>query len=156
MIEINIPGVGPCRFEHLVLDVNGTIARDGQLLSGVKERLDRLRERIEVHLITADTHGAQASIDQELRLTATRLPPTGQAQAKLAYIQQLVPQTVVAIGNGANDALMLEHAALGILVIGHEGAAVETLLRAKVVVTDIGEALELLLYPHRLIATLRR
>jgi soluble P-type ATPase len=63
---------------------------------------------------------------------------------------------VVAIGNGANDALMLEHAALGILVMGGEGAAVEALLRARVVVTDICEALDLLLFPKRLIATLRR
>jgi soluble P-type ATPase len=155
MIEIHIPGVGPYRFEHLVLDVNGTLARDGQLLSGVKEQLDRLRERIEVHLVTADTYGAQTSIDQQLGLTATRIPPIDQAPAKLAFIQQLGPETVVAIGNGANDALMLEHAALSILVIGKEGAAVEALLRAKVVVTDIGAALDLLIHPKRLIATLR-
>jgi P-type E1-E2 ATPase len=156
MIEIDSPGVGPCRFEHLVLDVNGTMARDGQLLSGVKERLDRLREQFETHLITADTHGTQATIDRQLGLTAIRIPPVNQAQAKLAFIQQLNPQTVVAIGNGANDALMLEHAALGILVMGGEGAAVEALLRARVVVTDICEALDLLLFPKRLIATLRR
>lgn len=156
MIEIHIPGVGPCRFEHMVLDVNGTIACDGRLLSGVKERLDRLGERIEVHVVTADTHGTQASIDQQLGLAATRIPPTDQAQAKLSLIQHLGPETVVAIGNGANDALMLEHAALGILVIGDEGAAVDALLRADVVVTDIGAALDLLLYPNRLIATWRR
>jgi P-type E1-E2 ATPase len=156
MIELNIPGVGEHQFQHLVLDVNGTIARDGRLLKGVEERLKRLRNQVEVHLITADTHGTQEAIDEQLDLTAVRIPPANEAQAKLAYIQRLGPATVVAIGNGANDALMLEHAAVGIVVIGHEGAAVDALLRASVVVTDIGEALDLLIYPKRLMATLRR
>jgi P-type E1-E2 ATPase len=156
VIEISIPGLGEQQFEHVVLDVNGTLAGDGRLLEGVQERLNRLGQLVQIHLITADTHGAQAIIDQQLGLTAIRIPPANQADAKLAYIHQLGPHTVVAIGNGANDCLMLQHAALGIVVIGQEGAAVETLLRAKVVVNDVRAALELLLYPSRLIATLRR
>lgn len=156
MIEVNIPGVGQQQFQHLVLDVNGTLAYDGQLIGGVEERLRQLQQHLDVHLVTADTHGAQAAIDRQLGLTAIRIPPGDQAQAKLAYIRQLDPSTVVAIGNGANDALMLEHAGLGILVIGREGAAVESLLRATVVVTDIRDALDVLIYPNRLIATLRR
>ena len=40
-------------------------------------------------------------------------------------------------------------------MIPGEGAAVETLLAAKVIVPDIGAALGLLLYPQRLVATLR-
>lgn len=156
MIDIDIPGLGRYTFHHLVLDVNGTIARDGRLLSGVEDRLKRLRDRLNVHLITADSHGAQDLIDQQLGLKATRIPTADQAQAKLAYIQALDPRTVVAIGNGANDMLMLERAAVGILVVGHEGASVEALRRADVVIGDIDEALELLIYPTRLIATLRR
>ena len=74
----------------------------------------------------------------------------------LDYIQRLGADTVFAVGNGANDAAMLEHAALGVAVIGPEGAAVETLLKAKVVVPYIRAALELLLFPKRLAATLRR
>jgi P-type E1-E2 ATPase len=156
MIEFKIPGVGQHRFLHLVLDVNGTLACDGRLLDGVQAQLNRLRDQIELHLITADTHGVKATIEGKLGLTAMLIPPVDQAQAKLAYIQQFNPQTVVAIGNGANDALMLEHAALGIAVIGPEGAAQEALRRASVVVTDIRVALDLLIYPKRLIATLRR
>lgn len=62
---------------------------------------------------------------------------------------------VAAIGNGANDAKMLETAALGIAVLGPEGLAVETLHAANVVVPHINDALDLLLKPVRLIATLR-
>ena len=79
-----------------------------------------------------------------------------QAEAKLDYIKKLGAHTVIAVGNGANDAAMLERAALGIAVIGPEGAAVKTLLFADVIAPDIHSALELLLFPKRLIATLRR
>jgi P-type E1-E2 ATPase len=156
MIEVEVPGWITYRFQHLVLDVNGTIAKDGKLLQGVRELLAELRTRINVHLITADTHGNQDSLDQSLGLTAVRIPVQNQAKAKLDYIKQLGADTVVAVGNGANDASMLEGAALGIAIIGPEGSAVEALLKATIAVFDIQTALELLLFPKRLKATLRR
>jgi P-type E1-E2 ATPase len=156
MIEIEIPGLTRFCFQHLVIDVNGTIAKDGQLLPGVLELLEELRHKLELHLITADTHGNQEVIDRVLNLQAIRIPAETQVKAKFDYIEQLGANTVVAVGNGANDAAMLGHAALGIVVIGPEGSAVETLLKARIVVSDIRTALELLLYPKRLAATLRR
>jgi soluble P-type ATPase len=51
---------------------------------------------------------------------------------------------------------MLERAALGIAIIGPEGASVLTLSKADIAAPDIRAALELLLFPRRLIATLRR
>jgi soluble P-type ATPase len=156
MIEINIPGTNPLQLRHLVLDVNGTIAKDGQLIEGIPELLAELRKKLEIHLVTADTHGRQQALDRILQVKATIIPLQNQAQAKLDYIAGLGTGSVAAIGNGANDAAMLEGAALGIAVIGPEGAAVESLLKAKVVVSDIRTGLELLLFPKRLIATLRR
>ena len=156
MIKIEIPGTGTSQFKHLVLDVNGTIAKDGQLIDGVAELLKQLSAKLDIHMITADTHGKQVAIDRLLGFEAVRIPPHNQLKAKLDYIQRLGADTVFAVGNGANDAAMLEHAALGVAVIGPEGAAVETLLKAKVVVPYIRAALELLLFPKRLAATLRR
>jgi soluble P-type ATPase len=156
MIEIDIPGYRRICLEHLVLDVNGTIARDGQLLEGTAERIADLQGKLAVHLVTADTHGRQAEIDRRLSLSAVRIPVRDQARAKRNYIETLGPGKVAAVGNGANDASMLEGAALGICVIGPEGSAVDALMKADVVVTDIRAALELLLNPKRLIATLRR
>lgn len=156
MIEIDIPGTDSFQFKHLVLDVNGTIAKDGQLIEGVAELLKELGVKLDIHMITADTHGKQAAIDRVLGLEAVRIPPQNQRKAKLDYIERLGADTVFAIGNGANDAEMLEHAALGVAVVGPEGAAVETLVKAKVVVSDIRAALEMLLHPKRLTATLRR
>ena len=66
MIELRIPGRGALQIEHLVTDVNGTLAIDGQLISGLKQRIASLRDRITVHLLTADTHGQQPLIDEQL------------------------------------------------------------------------------------------
>jgi len=156
MIEIEIPGSGAFRLQHLVLDVNGTIAKDGRLLEGVRQLLQQLRSRLDIHLITADTNSTQDLIDRELDLTAIRIPTANQAKAKLDYIGGLGVDAVVAVGNGANDESMLEHAALGIAVIGPEGSAVKTVLKADIAVSEIRTALELLLHPNRIIATLRR
>jgi len=60
MIIVEIPGRPKLTLEHLVLDVNGTIAQDGQLVSGVIDRVQNLRKILEVHLLTADTHGRQS------------------------------------------------------------------------------------------------
>jgi P-type E1-E2 ATPase len=156
VIEIEIPGFVTFRFRHLVLDVNGTIAKDGQLIEGVAEHLKELRSRLDIHIVTADTHGTSDAIEKLLHLTTIRIAAQNQVQAKLDYIEKLGADTVVAVGNGANDAAMLDHAALGIVIVGPEGSAVETLLKADVAVPNIQAALELLLYPKRLIATLRR
>ena len=62
---------------------------------------------------------------------------------------------MIAIGNGNNDADMLSAAALGIVVLGGEGSAVRPLMQADVFARDITDALDLLLNPTRLLATLR-
>ncbi|RMF30941.1 MAG: HAD family hydrolase [Chloroflexi bacterium] len=153
MITITVPGRGEYRLAHAVFDVNGTLALDGHLLEGVVEGLAALRQHLEVHLLTADTHGRQAAIDAQLGLTARRI---GGAEGKAAFVRALGADTVVAIGNGANDAAMLEAAALGIVILGPEGLAADALRQADILVPDIGTALGLLLHPRRLVATLRR
>lgn len=156
MIELNIPGRGIIQLEHLVSDVNGTLAVDGRLAPGVKGAFTRLGDRMELHLLTADTHGKGARIGQQLGLTATRIPPGSEAKAKRAFIEELGPDRVVALGQGANDALMLKKAAVGICLLSVEGTAVETLMAADLVAADILSALDLLDKPLRLVATLRR
>jgi P-type E1-E2 ATPase len=155
MIELNIPGKGILKLEHLVTDVNGTLAIDGQLPEGLARALRNLRDRLTIHLLTADTHGKQAMIDQQLGLTAVRIQPGNESAQKAQFLQQLGAERVVAIGQGANDAAMLQTAALGICVISKEGVAVQTLLAADLVVPDIFTALELLEKPLRIVATLR-
>jgi len=157
MIEIEVPHRGVMRLRHLVLDVNGTLALDGELLPGVAERLGRLSRALEVHLVTADTHGRQDEIDDALGVKAVRLDKErSDAEQKLAYLCRLGADEAVAVGNGANDVLMLRRARVGIVVLGPEGVAAAALASADVVVRDVKDGLDLLLNPRRLVATLRR
>jgi P-type E1-E2 ATPase len=156
MIELNIPGRGQVQLLHLVCDVNGTVALDGQLLDGLSRPLTALRDRLELHLLTADSHGRQSIIDQQLNLHAVRIQPGDETAQKAAYVVSLGADHVIAIGQGANDAEMLRQAAIGVCVLSKEGTAVETLLAADVVLPDIFQALALLENPLRLVATLRR
>jgi P-type E1-E2 ATPase len=156
MIELSIPGRGIIQLEHLVSDVNGTLAVDGQLADGLGRILSSLRDRLEIHLLTADTHGRQDMIDNQLNLQAIRIQPGRESQQKANYVQQLGAENVIAIGQGANDADMLKSAAIGVCLLSVEGTAVETLLSADLVVPDIYTALALLEKPRRLVASLRK
>jgi soluble P-type ATPase len=156
MIEIEIPGRGPVRLEHLVLDYNGTLALDGALLDGVAGRLHRLAGRLQIHVLTADTFGRAAESLADLPCELSTLPPGEQDRGKLERVQALGPDRCVCVGNGRNDALMLEAAALGLCVVLQEGASATTLAAADVVCTSITAALDLLEHPLRLVATLRR
>jgi P-type E1-E2 ATPase len=156
MIELDIPGQPPLKLEHLVSDVNGTLAVDGSLIAGVERAINALRDRIKIHLITADTHGRQAAIDRQLGLKAQRLQPGDEAGQKAAFVRELGDSNVIAIGQGANDARMLREAAIGICVLSPEGTATQTLLASDLFVPDILTAFELLEKPTRLIASLRQ
>lgn len=156
MIELSIPGTGDMALEHVVFDVNGTLAVDGMLIEGVAGRLAELKERIAIHLLTADTHGGQAAIDAALGQTAHRVQRGQEREQKAAFVRELGAERVIAVGNGGNDVGMLGEAALGIAVIGAEGLNVAALNAADVVVASTLDALDLLLNPSRLVATLRR
>jgi P-type E1-E2 ATPase len=155
MLEIAIPSRRVLRLEYLVLDVNGTIALDGQLLPSVHEHLDKLSEVLDVWQVSADTQGTLAQLAADLKTRTRLLQPGDEAAQKAALVDELGAERVVAIGNGANDAMMLQRAALGVAVLGGEGLAAACLSTADVVVLSIEAALDLLLCPRRLIATLR-
>lgn len=158
-MELAIPGRGTYDIQHLVLDVNGTVAVGGQLIDHVPERLAGIREAgLHVHWITADTRGRQATLDREMGFPAHRLSPaTGldEGAQKAAFVESLGAAQVLAIGNGANDALMLRAAAIGIAVLGPEGLSTAALLSSDLLVPSIHAALDLVVDPVRLVATLR-
>lgn len=156
MIEVNIPGEKPLLLKYLVSDVNGTLALDGVLMEGVAAALERLKPSLDIHLLTADTHGRQAEIDRQLGLEAVRIPPGGEAEKKAAYVHRLGAAHTVALGQGANDAAMLKTAALGICVVSAEGTALQALLAAHLLIPDVLSALALLEHPQRIVASLRR
>ena len=137
MIELNIPGRGLIQLEHLVSDINGTIAVDGHLINGTPRMINDIRDRLDVHLLTADTHGFQSQIERNLNLQAVRIQPGSEGDQKAAYVNEIGAENVIALGQGANDAAMLKSAAVGICLLSAEGTAVETLTSADLVVPDI-------------------
>ena len=156
MITVNVPGHGEINLTNAVMDVNGTLATDGRLIKGVAPRLMALSNHLDLHLMTADTHGRQAEIDEALKLVAIRISPGNESDQKVAFVKKLGAENVIAIGNGGNDVGMLKVAKIGIAVVGEEGLNVEAMNACDILCANIVDALDLLLIPQRLVATLRK
>jgi len=150
-LVIEIPGTAALHVRHVVLDFNGTLARDGVLLPRVRSRLQRLSRKLDVDVLTADTFGTARSALRGLHL---RVETIRTGADKRRFVAER--DGVVAIGNGRNDVAMMRAAELGIAVLGSEGASAELLRSVDVVTRDIADALDLLLDTKRLTATLRR
>lgn len=155
MIKLDIPDFGHLRLTHLVLDYNGTLAFDGKLLNGVADLLERLAERLQIHVITADTFGSVHQTFAGSAVTVHVLPPGKEEEGKAEYVRRLGSMSAVCIGNGRNDRLMLGEAGLGIAVLQREGTAMQAILAADIITPSVVDALDLLLHPKRVTATLR-
>ena len=156
MMTIEIPHYKTLDLKHLVLDYNGTLAKDGTLIEEIVPLLNALSKEYTLHVITSDTFGTVQAQVKNLNIIVKVLQSDYHTEEKSAYIQTLGAEQCIAIGNGSNDMLMLEHAALGIALIGDEGCSTRTLKSSDVVCTNIGDALALTLNPKRMIATLRQ
>lgn len=152
MIRIDIPGKGMIELAHAVFDVNGTIAIDGVLIAGVAARLQTLREHLSIHILTAGTHGNLAEIESALSIPL-HIISTGEDKAR--FVQELGPEHVIAFGNGANDVAMMNMAAISIAVMTTEGVSLVALQAADVLAHGPLDAIDLVLHPKRLVATLR-
>ncbi len=155
-MRIAIPGWKTLEIAAAVFDYNGTLAVDGVLRPGVAVGLQRLGQALPVYVLTADTFGCAETFLADLPLVFQRLRSGDHVQEKANFVRNLGLAGVAAIGNGANDRLMLTAAALAIAVVGPEGCFRESLLAADIVVPSAADAIALLLSPQRLIATLRR
>ncbi len=156
MLEVDIPGRGSYRLVNLVLDFNGTMALDGVLLDGVAERLKALARVLEVTIATADTFGTAGAVEASTGLRVLRMEPGREDAQKLSLVERLGKEQTICIGNGANDVLMLRESALGICIIGSEGASAQALAAGDMVFSEINAALDALLNPRRLVAGLRK
>ncbi len=153
---ITIPAYKDLDIHHIVCDYNGTIAKDGKVLQALPELFRALQAHYRLYVITADTFGTVQAEVSRFGCEVKVLSSDDHSEEKAAFIRTLGAEHCVALGNGNNDALMLKAAALGVAILGEEGCSTQTLLASDLVCKSAKEALELLLYPKRLIATLRR
>ncbi len=142
--------------EHVVFDYNGTLATDGRIPEDIKAKLAVLAEKVHVTVVTADTFGlAQEQLGGMGKVELIIMNQMQDGGFKAEFAAKL-GSGVLAVGNGRNDRMMFQIAALSICVIGKEGASGKTLASADIVVNRIEDALDLLLNDKRMIATLRK
>ncbi|MCW4009117.1 MAG: ATPase P [Candidatus Bathyarchaeota archaeon] len=143
------------KLDYLVSDFNGTLALDGNLPLEVKQKLNALSKSLQLFIVTSDEFGKAKEQLRDVDCVLHVLEEKDMAAQKAEFVAKLGAQRVVALGNGLNDKDMLKAARLGIIVLGNEGCAVETLLAADLQVTSATDGLDLLLNPKRLRATLK-
>ncbi|MEO6833785.1 MAG: hypothetical protein ABI378_14185 [Chitinophagaceae bacterium] len=157
MIQLAIPGYKETEIhlEYLLLDFNGTLAIDGRLMGQVKEKLIKISEKLQIHILTANTFGTASEELIDIPCKLVLLPEKNQCFEKGKYTRELSKDSIISIGNGRNDKEMFQNSAIRIIVIQTEGAAIDTLNSADIVCSNILDALDLIDNPLRLTATLR-
>ena len=159
MILLDIPGLGKRELHRVVSDYTGTHAFAGALRPGVRERLTRLAELVDIHFLTSDTFGTAKRELGSLPVTLHLLSGERHDEQKQAFVADHEPQHVAAFGNGNNDRLMLrtvrEAEGLAIAVDNGEGCAIDMMVAANLFIHGSEQALDLLLHSDRCKATLR-
>lgn len=155
MLELDIPGFGYLRLDHLVSDFTGTLSVDGRLISEVRDKLNTISEFLKIHILTADTFGMARKELEGINCKVHILKGEDHDVQKEEYVRRLGADKVVAIGNGNNDRRMLRTARVGITVCLPEGCSRDAITSSNILVNTPIDALDLLLNPKRLKATLR-
>ncbi|NLY72723.1 MAG: ATPase P [Tissierellia bacterium] len=154
MISYEIPGRGTIEIKNLVLDYNGTIAVDGRLIEGVAQRINKLAEKVDIYVLTADTYGTVKDECQVLKAEVMTFPRENAGKSKREIVEGLDGGSLC-LGNGFNDIPMFEVAALSIAILEGEGMAPGLLNRADILSRSILEALDIASDASKVKATLR-
>jgi soluble P-type ATPase len=152
-MKLDIQNVGIIEIKNIVLDFNGTIAKDGKVYKEIKNKIVKLAKNFNIYVLTSDTHGNAAKELSDLPLKLQILTSDNHTKEKETFVKNL--KNVFAIGNGSNDSLMLNVADIGVCVINEEGASSKSILNADIICKSINDALDLVENPKRIIATLR-
>jgi soluble P-type ATPase len=152
-MKYQIPGMGELEIKTIILDLNGTISVGGKLVEGVHDRIKTLKgQDFRIVLFTGNTRGDADDICTQLGIEWVQAK---NAQGKADEAKKLEPETCVSIGNGLIDLELMKTVKLRIVTLQSEGVHVQTLLNSDVVVPSINDALDMLIDPDTLIASLR-
>jgi soluble P-type ATPase len=149
MITIQRPGRNPLEIEFILLNFEGTLATDRRVHPKAKDKLNLLAKRSRVYILAKGEQEATGEILKKVKAEVIYLTEGEASQGKLDLLRQVGAARTVAIGNGVDDAAMIEEAGLGICIIGQEGTSAEVVRKADVVFTDILDAFDFLLKPMR-------
>jgi len=155
MIRLDIPGLGPVELKYLVCDYSGTLSVDGVLVPGLERYLSMAGQMMDVHILTADTHGKAREQLAKVNATVHIFDGDLHNAVKVDYITKLGAEYCIALGNGSNDTGMLQAARIGVAVMLEEGCSATAIHAADIIVRSAIDALDLVLNPNRIKATLR-
>jgi len=154
MISIERPGQNNLEIEFILIDFEGTLASDRRVHPKAKDKINLLSKRTQIYILTKEQKEHVEEILKKVKAEIIYLMEGKSSQQKLDLLRQLGAARTVAIGNGVDDAPMIEEAGLGICVMGKEGTFSEAIKKADVVFMNILDALDFLLKPLRQKATL--
>ena len=149
MITIQRPGQKSLEIEFILIDLEGSLASDRRVHPKAKDKINLLSKRAKIYILAK---GEKEKIEDTLRKVRADLffPMEGEtSKEKLNLLRKLGIERTVVIGNGVDDAPMMEEASLSICIIGKEGTSSETIKKADIVFTNILDALDFLLKPLR-------
>jgi len=154
MISIERPGQSHLEIEFILIDFEGTLAQDRRVHPKVKDKINLLSKRTKIYILAKGEAELVEEMLKKVRAEVTYFKEGEASEKKLDLLRQLGANRTVAIGNGVDDAPMIEEAGLGICVMGKEGTFPEAMKKADVVFMNILDALDFLLKPLRQKATL--
>jgi len=154
MIPIERPGLDPLEIEFVLLDFDGTLAIDRRVHPKAKDKINLLSKRTNLYVLTTQKKELIEERLRKMKAEIIYLAEGDSSRRKLDLLRQLGPSRCAAIGNGMDDAAMIEEAGIGICIIGKEGTSGEAMNNADLVFTDILDALDFLLKPLHQKATL--
>ena len=155
MLIYEIPGREDIKIENLVLDYNGTIAVNGKIIEGVKELLTKLKDYVNIYILTADTYGTVEKECKGMEAKVLTFPKENAGESKRDIVKELDGQKTICVGNGFNDIPMFKESILSIAIIEGEGASGQLLVESDIIARSIIESLEIILDINKMKATLR-
>src|SRR4030065_1800639 len=110
MIAIQGPGQKPLEIEFILIDFEGTLASDRRVHPKAKDKINLLSKRTKIYILTKGEKEVLEEILRRVKAEIFYFPEGEASQRKLDLLRQLGPTRTVAIGNGVEDAPMIEEA----------------------------------------------
>ena len=154
MISIERPGQANLEIDFILIDFEGTLASDRRVHPKAKDKINLLSKRAKIYILTKEGKEQVMEVLRKVKAEIIHFAERDVSARKLDLLRQLGANRTVVIGNGRDDASIIEEATFGICVISREGTAAETIQKADVVVSNILDALDFLLKPLHQKATL--
>lgn len=157
-IDIKVPWGEKYIIKNVVFDLNGTLANNGEIAGTTEELLKELAKHARIYIITADTHNTAESLKKKIgEFTEIIVLQSDEHDLEKArFVHTLGFRETVTLGNGGNDLKMVQEGILSFGIMAGEGIYAPLLSKVDIVVHNIDHAIDMLINPMKIVATLRK